>query len=105
MKRQFDKRYAYIINERDIFQRYQMHEIKPKRLNKCQAWMYETDNGLIWLKSYNTIVAVYSKGEDILYVIGRYSATTYQHVRKFRNQLPNYWNTPEINLEYENWYN
>ena len=69
-----------------------------KRVNHCQAWFCKRD-GYWWLKSYSTIVAVYDEDLDMLISFGRYSATTYQHVRKFRNNyLPHGWDTTEMNL-------
>ena len=69
-----------------------------KRANHCQAWFCKRD-GYWWLKSYSTIVAVYDEDLDMLISFGRYSATTYQHVRKFRNNyLPHGWDTTEMNL-------
>lgn len=78
------------------------HEIMTtndwKRVNKCQAWFCKRD-GFWWLRSYGTIVAVYDEELDILVSFGRYSATTYQHIRKFRNNyLPHMWDTTEMNL-------
>lgn len=74
------------------------------RINHCQAWFIEYGNFKI-VKSYNTIVAVYCKDIDVLFSIGRFSNTTYQHIRKFRNNyLPNTYRTKEINLELVNWY-
>lgn len=104
MKREYDKKYDYLVNARALFIHSDLWRLPAKRLNCCQAWIYTDDYGRKWLKSYNTVVAVYSPIEDRLYVFGRYSSTTYQHVRKFRNTLPNYYNTTEVNIEYENWY-
>ena len=74
------------------------------RVHKCQAW-YEEIGNFIVLQSYDTIVAVYSKSERILYSFGRYSMTTYQHIRKFRNDyLPDMHNTKEINCGFVNWF-
>ena len=78
------------------------------RVNRCQAWFTEyafLGRTVILLRSYNTIVAFYVKELDTLVSIGRYSMTTYQHIRKFRNNyLPNSYNTKEINLERVNWF-
>ena len=56
-----------------------------KRLNMCQAWIYEATNGKMYLQSYETIVAViintaYGK---VCVANGTYSATTVQHIYKF----------------------
>ena len=47
--------------------------------------------------------------ENVLYSYGRYSMTTYQHIRKFRNLMgmekgivP--WNIQEVNLELVNYF-
>lgn len=77
-----------------------MH-VEWKRLAKCQAW-YWVWGGMIFLKSYDTIVAVYSGQYDTLFSYGRYSNTTYQHIRKFRNTCtPHMWETKEENLQAE----
>ena len=87
-----------------------MHEDDWTRLYKCTAWYRNTDD-YVFLKSYNTIVAVYDKADGITYVYGRYSATTYQHVRKFRNLMwEKYspvdapWHMPELNMELVDWF-
>ena len=58
-----------------------------KRLNKCQAWVYETENFYI-LESYSTIVAVIEKSTDIfadvLRMVYGYTSTSCQHIAKFR---------------------
>ena len=76
------------------------------RLNKCQAW-YTSDSPYdeyVYLKSYNTIVACYCVNQHTLISFGRYSSTTYQHVRKFRNAMAESyricaWDISEYNLE------
>ena len=65
-----------------------------KRLYHCTAWYYTTEDH-VFLKSYNTIVAVYERATGITYVYGRWSATTYQHVRKFRNLMWEKYNAAE----------
>ena len=89
------------ISDRDGKTLHTEYEKSWKRLAKCQAW-YKEDGDFIWLKSYNTIVAVYNKVADIVISYGRYSATTYQHIRKFRSNIAHTYN--ERNLEFENWY-
>ena len=64
-------------------------KMPPKvRLNHCQAWMQDFE-GFTVLWSYNTAVAVYDKYTDTLYDILRgvygYTATSAQHIAKFRN--------------------
>ena len=106
MKRKFDaEKYGYLVKEREEFMLKEWAYLEPKRVNHCQARYYTDNAGWKWLKSYNTIVAVYVPKDDTLYSFGRYSSTTYQHIRKFRNDyLPNMYFTNEVNIEYENWY-
>lgn len=64
-------------------------KMPPKvRLNHCQAWTQEFE-GFTILWSYNTAVAVYDKVNDTLYDVLRgvygYTATSAQHIAKFRN--------------------
>lgn len=65
------------------------HKMSPKvRLNSCQAWTQDFE-GFTVLWSYKTVVAVYDKSTDTLYDILRavygYTATSAQHIAKFRN--------------------
>ena len=72
------------------------------RINHCQAW-FTRINDMVFIKSYDTIVALFDG--DTLYSNGRYSNTTYKHIRKFRNDYtPQGYNTKETNLERCNWY-
>lgn len=79
-----------------------------KRLYSCRAWHARVADYEV-LVSYNSIVAFYDYLTDRLIVRGRYSMTTYQHIRKFRN-LMGYslgikpWDIEEINLELVNWF-
>lgn len=58
------------------------------RLRTCQAYVYETTN-YYWLKSYGTFVAFIDKTTDTCYDILRmvygYTATSSQHIAKFRH--------------------
>ena len=58
-----------------------------KRLNKCYAWVYETENFYV-LQSYKTVVAVIEKGSDILADVLRlvygYTISSAQQIAKFR---------------------
>ena len=79
-----------------------------KRVNRCQAW-YIGEGTWKALRSYDTVVALYDEMENVLYSYGRYSMTTYQHIRKFRNLMgmerriaP--WNIQEVNLELVNYF-
>ena len=60
---------------------------RGKRLNKCNARVYETENFYI-LESYSTIVAVIEKATDIfadvLRMVYGYTSTSCQHIAKFR---------------------
>ena len=63
---------------------------KIKKFRKCTAETIETQN-YIFLRSYNTIVCVYDKKQNIVvdvlrYVYG-YTATSTQHIYKFFNDL------------------
>ena len=105
MKRVYDeKKHGYLVKARYDFIAHYRDISLWTRLFHCTAWYYTDDNGWIWLKSYNTVVAVYVPEDDTVYSFGRYSSTTYQHVRKFRNMMPSYYRTNEVNIEYENWY-
>ena len=61
--------------------------INKVRLNKCKAYVMETENYYL-LISYNTFVAFISKREkiwyDILRLVYGYTNTTAQHIAKFR---------------------
>lgn len=69
---------------------------KWQRLNRCQAWhtdLRPSDDGrnLIWLKSYNTVVAVCDLDLCVVWDFSRavygYTATTTQHIHKFRRLI------------------
>ena len=65
------------------------YKMPPKvRLNHCQAWTQDFE-GFTVLWSYESAVAVYDKSTDTLYDILRavygYTATSAQHIAKFRN--------------------
>ena len=61
-------------------------EVKPcKRLDSCQAWIYEI-NGYKLLVSYNTFVAAVDSngnGYDFLRFVYGYTATSAKHISKF----------------------
>lgn len=58
------------------------------RLYYCMAWIIKPDfSDFLILQSYSTIVAVYQFSTGILWVFGYYSATTAQHIAKFRNWI------------------
>lgn len=62
--------------------------LSVRRLHKCQAYVYETERYYL-LKSYSTFVAFIRKSDgecfDILRNVYGYSATSAQHIAKFKN--------------------
>ena len=62
------------------------------RLRSCQAWTVETEH-YIFLKSYNTIIAVIDKTTDTLYDLLRgvygYTSTSARHIAKFNYDMGN----------------
>ena len=69
-----------------------------KPFRSCNAWVYETENYFI-LRSYNTIVAAIHKESKIMYDFLRavygYTATSAQHISKFRHDYTPYpWDYP-----------
>lgn len=86
------------------FQDLKQNVTKWTRINHCQAWFgYEPTHNIYLIKSYNTIVAYYDL--DTLYSLGRFSMTTYQHIRKYRdNYTKKLYYTKEKNLEMVNWF-
>lgn len=59
---------------------------RVKRLYSCSAQTMEYFHVIV-LQSYSTIVAVYDKHPGDLFVNGHYSATTDQHVCKFKRYI------------------
>lgn len=58
------------------------------QLYYCKAWIFTPANSdFIILQSYTTIVAVFQRTTGILWVFGRYSSTTSQHIAKFHNWI------------------
>ena len=58
------------------------------RLYYCKAWiMYPDFSDFLILQSYSTIVAAFQVSTGILWVFDYYSATTAQHIAKFRTWL------------------
>lgn len=54
-----------------------------RQVANCRAWIYETRNPMLYLiKSYGTIVGVYSSRTGSCYVFDYYSTTTYHHIYK-----------------------
>ena len=62
--------------------------VSVKRLRTCNAHVYETDSYYL-LKSYSTFVAFIRKSDgecfDILRNVYGYTATSAQHIAKFKN--------------------
>lgn len=58
------------------------------QLRSCKAYVYETNNYYV-LRSYSSVVAVINKGTDVCYDVLRmvygYTATSAQHIAKFRH--------------------
>lgn len=83
------KRSELIETSNEMYNGSMSHEY---RLNSCTAWYKRVTKGnysYTILKSYNTIVALYSSRTGNLYVYNYYSATTSQHISKFiRNICP-----------------
>lgn len=84
-----------------------------ERLYHCTAWFSRELDGIVWLRSYNTVVACYIPAERKVVRFGKYSNTTYQHMRKFRTRMWELynlareckpWDIEEVQCEFENWY-
>ena len=75
-----------------------------ERLYYCKARIIHPDfSDFIILQSYSTIVAAFQHSTSILWVFGRYSNTTSQHIAKFQNwiryEYQTGWNYPKkVNL-------
>lgn len=81
----------------ETFNEYQ-NRTKEKQLNHCNAWISQINiNGERYtvLRSYRTLVALYSHINDVVYAFDYYSATTSKHVSKFVNLMRA---TKKINL-------
>lgn len=91
------------------FQELKYHTDDWKRINHCNAFfsnsLYYDDKPFVLVKSYNTIVAIYFPSDNLLVTLGRFTMTTYQHIRKFKNShTKQLYKTNEINLELVNWF-
>lgn len=73
--------------------------VSRERLNYCNAFILELDNNCLALTSYGTLVAVFDKATGFFYDVLRftydYTATSAQHIAKFRGMLRN-----QILMEY-----
>lgn len=76
-----------------------------QRLYHCTAEVLFCNGGFIALKSYNTIVAIYSIDTGILYDCLRYvygyTATSAQHISKFKKWLKETRHTVDSILTYK----
>ena len=77
-----------VLNALFEFESHEQFLINKVRLNKCRAYIGETENYYL-LVSYNTFVAFIDKRTNICYDILRlvygYTSTSAQHIAKFRN--------------------
>ena len=76
-----------------------------KRLRSCTAYVYETHN-YYFLRSYDTIVAFIDKETDICYDVLRlvycFTATSAQHIAKFKHDYGTGTYGCQRELRYEN---
>lgn len=73
----------------------EMNLIKsPVRLRTCFAMVYENER-YIYLRSYNTIIAFIDKEDgrlyDVLRLVYGFTATSAQHIAKFKQDYFKYW--------------
>jgi hypothetical protein len=63
--------------------------IKAELDDSETSYTVEDDDGVYWLRSYNTHVASYEKARDILYLKYAWNAssTTLRHVKEFARQM------------------
>ena len=77
---------SYLYEFEDMFPQ----KIKWERLNSCQAWTLHTDR-YTFLRSYDTVVAVFDNYYCVLLDMLRYeydyTATSAQHISKFKNLM------------------
>ena len=64
-----------------------LRNAKWKRYRSCQAWTYY-DGDNLWIKSYDTLVAVISRTGD-LSIRGHYSRTTSKQITMIYNSYRN----------------
>ena len=97
-----EQRNAYIEKSLDVFRdvgadRHWNYDVS--RLRTCSASVYETPDYIV-LRSYSTIVAYINKNtreffDALRYVYG-YTATSAQHISKFRNDYTNYFDWSKV---------
>lgn len=61
-----------------------LRNVKWKRFRSCQAWTYYDDDKNLWIKSYDTLVAVISRTGG-LSIRGHYSTTTSKQITMIYN--------------------
>lgn len=77
-----------------------------ERVNRCQAWYGFQDDveDIIILRSYQTVIAIYDKRENIVYDFLRavygYTPTSCQHIRKFADKMRYSFNKPGTIKDY-----
>ena len=83
-------------------------DVKPKRLFNCQAEYFTIDK-YVYLKSYNTIVAVFDIDFmnliDVLRYVYGYTATSAQHISKFYNLMRQKYSLYLDDIEIYRYYN
>lgn len=65
-----------------------LRNAKWKQYHSCQAWIFYDDNHNLWIKSYNTLVAVISRTGG-LSIRGHYSRTTSKQITMIYNSYRN----------------
>lgn len=74
----------------EYYEEYRNLVVPWSRLRSCQAWTVETEH-YIFLKSYETIIAVIDKASDTLYDLLRgvygYTNTSARHIAKFKRDM------------------
>lgn len=80
---------AKLDEARELLDNISIYWQKNERLYQCSAVTFKINN-LIFLKSYNTIIACIDKDSDTCYdwlrLVYGYTATSAQHIRKFMNK-------------------
>lgn len=102
MKKAQEMMNSYVEKSLDVFQDVEADahwNYDVTRLRYCSASVYETLDYIV-LRSYNTIVAYINKHTreffDILRYVYGYTATSAQHIAKFRNDYRNYFDWSKI---------
>lgn len=82
MERKAREAFTYLENSHDPWDMFRMG---ASRLNLCKAKVFTASNGLTYLQSYETIVAVLIQSTYgyVCVANGTYSHTTVQHIYKF----------------------